>query len=358
VGVTRKRVKKGGGTVEKMGKKSIRRPGGRPGSPGGIRMKRGTGIVSVLAIMVLLSSCGGGGSSASTPYTGLTTAAVITDNNADEIALAAFQGGDLGANAVIPLSPDGNIAVRQPAARPTALALVQAVSKAAMIAVRPPAAAEGPSLRAPFTESGVIPDGLGGEARYTISGDDVTGVFTGTFEFVDFHGDGGGIIVGNVSVSGTVTQNSIRILFNFQSVRFQDGTEDVTAVGTVDLTVSMVQVPETGAATLNLFFTDNITLKTVWMSNVVVGNTVGTGTSDMSLSGRIYLHDYGYVDVATPIPFHYLDGSSFPSGGQMIVTGWNDHGVRLTVDSQTQYTLGVELDGDALYDELTVTLNW
>jgi len=120
----------------------------------------------------------------------------------------------------------------------------------------------------------------------------------------------------------------------------------------------MGQVPETGAATLYLFFTDNITLKTVWMSNVVVGTTVGTGTSDVTLSGRIYLHDYGYVDVATPTPFHYLDGSSFPSGGQMTVTGRDDHGVRLTVDSPTQYTLGVELDGDGLYDELTVTLNW
>ena len=322
-------------------------------------MKRETGIVSVLAIMVLLSSCGGGGgSSASSPYTGLTSAAVITDNNADEIALAAFQGGDLGANAMVLLAPVEGDAVRQPAARPTALILVQAVSKAAMIAVRPPAATEGPSPRAPFTESDVIPDGLGGEARYTISGDNVTGVFTGTFEFVDFHGDGGGVIVGNVSVSGTVTQDSIRILFNFQSVRVQDGTEDVTAVGTVDLTASMVQIAETGTANLNLFFTDNITLKTVWMSNVVVGTTAGTGTSDVTLSGRIYLHDYGYVDVATPIPFHYLDGSSFPSGGRMTVTGGDDHGVRLTVDSQTQYTLGVELDGDTLYDELTVTLNW
>ena len=327
-------------------------------------MNRGARIVTVLLVLVALSlsSCGGGGgsSSVSSPYTGITTAAVITDNNADEIALAAFQGGDLGANAMVLLAPVEGDAVRQPAARPTPLSLVQTVSKAAMIAVRPPAAAEGPSLRAPFTESGVIPDGLGGEARYTISGDNVTGVFTGTFQFVNFHGDGGGIIVGNVSVSGTVTQDSIRILFNFQSVQVVDvnGGSDVTAVGTVDLTASMVQVPETGAATLNLIFIDNITLKTVWMSNVVVGTTVGTGTSDVTLSGRIYLHDYGYVDVATPIPFHYLDGSSFPSGGQMIVTGMNDRGVRLTVDSQTQYTLGVELDGDALYDEVTVTLNW
>lgn len=320
-------------------------------------MKRETGIVSVLAIMVLFSSCGGGGGSSS-PYNGLTTAAVITDNNADEIALAAFRGGDLGANAVIPLAPAGEVAARPPTANSTALALVRTVSKAAMNAIRPPAAAEGPSLRAPFTESGVIPDGLGGEARYTISGDDVTGVFTGTFAFVNFHGDGGGITDGNVSVSGTVTQSSIRILFHFQTVRVQDGTEDVSAVGTVDLTASLDQVAGTGTATLNLFFTDNITLKTVWMSNVVVGTTAGPGTSDVTLSGRIYLHDYGYVIVATPIPFHYLDGSSLPSGGQMTVTGRDDHGVRLTVDSQTQYTLGVELDGDALYDELSITLNW
>jgi hypothetical protein len=186
----------------------------------------------------------------------------------------------------------------------------------------------------------------------------VTGVFTGTFVFVNFHGDGGGIIAGSVSVSGTVTQSSIRILFNFQSVTIRDGAEDVTATGTVDLTASLVQIPESGTATLNLIFTDNITLKTVWMSNVVVGTTAGTGTSEMTLSGRIYLHDYGYVDIATPIPFLYLDGSSFPSGGRMIVTGRDGHGVRLTVDTQTQYTLDVELDGDALYDDLTVTLNW
>ena len=85
-------------------------------------MKRETGIVSVLAIMVLLSSCGGGGSSASSassPYTGLTSAAVITDDNADEIALAAFQGGDLGANAVVPFAPSRDIAVLQPPASPT-----------------------------------------------------------------------------------------------------------------------------------------------------------------------------------------------------------------------------------------------
>jgi len=324
-------------------------------------MKRETGIVSVLAIMVLLSSCGGGGSSASSassPYTGLTSAAVITDDNADEIALAAFQGGDLGANAVVPFAPSRDIAVLQPpanptAARPTTLILVQAVSKAAMIAVRPPAAAEGPSPRAPFTESGVIPGGQGGEARYTISGDNVTGVFTGTFEFVNFRGDGGGIIVGNVSVSGTVTQDSIRILFNFQSVRIVDGAEDITAIGTVDL------VSGTGgdAAILNIVFVDTLTRKGVWLSDYTVAVTDLGGTTDVRTFGRIYLHDYGYVDIWTEAPFLYPALATQPTSGVITLTGSSNCRGRLTVVDATTYTVGLDADGNGSY-EWTVTHAW
>src|SRR5512134_2663824 len=268
-------------------------------------MRRGAVIVSVL-FAVSFSSCGGGGGSpgpgGSSPYGGITTAAVITDNNADEIALAAFQGGDLGSSAVIPFAPAGGAAVRQPAARPAALALVRTVSKAAVTAVRPPAAAEGPSPRAPFTASEVIPDGQGGEARYTISGDDATGIFTGTFEFVNFHGDGGGTIAGTVAVSGTVTQSSMHILFDFQSVHVVDeiGGSDVTAIATVDLTASTDPAADTSTAVLNLFFTDNVTLKAVWLSDYHLATAVGTGYSEVTLFGRIYLHDYGYVDIVTP----------------------------------------------------------
>jgi hypothetical protein len=261
---------------------------------------------------------------------------------------------------VIPLAPAGNAAARQPSAVPAALALVRTVSKAAAAAVHPSAAAEGPSPRAPFTESGVIPDGLGGEARYTISGDDQTGVFTGTFEFVGFHGDGGGTVGGTVSVSGTATQNSMHILFDFQSVHVVDeiGGSDVTAAGTVDLTASMDPAADTSTAVLNLFFTDSFTGKAVWLSDYHLTTVVGAGYSDVTLSGRIYLHDYGYVDIETPAPFRYPDGATFPSGGQMTVTGQANRGVRLTAFSQTQCTLDADLDGDGLYDELTVTVNW
>jgi hypothetical protein len=320
-------------------------------------MKRGTWVVSVLAIMVLLSSCGGGGSSASSPYTGLTTAAVITDNNADEIALAAFQGGDFGASTAA-LAPSRSGDAGASAEKPMALTFVRLLSGAANAAFSDRIALRGPVSRTMVTVDNTLSDGQGGSAHYTLSVNDQTGVFTGTFTFTNFHGDGGGIIDGTVAVTGVITEFSIQILFNFQSVQVVDGASDVTANGTVNLTAGSDQAFDTGTATLNLFFTDNITGKTVWLSNVVAATAVGTGYSDVTLSGRIYLHDYGYVDIATPMPFHYLDGTTFPSGGQMTVTGNENKGVRLTVDSQTQYTLDVDSDGDGLYDDLTVTLNW
>jgi hypothetical protein len=319
-------------------------------------MKRGTGIVSLLVLAALLSSCGGGGGTdAPSPYTGLTTAAVITDNNADVIARAAFEGGDLGANAGIILAPAGAVPAPAAGSRPRAVALVQTLAKAALPAVRPPSAAA-PRLRAPFEESNTIYDGQGGYASYSISGDDQTMVFQGTFTFSNFQGDGGGFLNGTVAVSGSIAQDSIHFLFNFQSLQLVDTASDFTASGTVDLTANLTS--GTGTATLNLFFVDNVTLEAVWLSNLHVVNVEGSGFTEVTLSGRIYLHNYGYVDVATTTPFHYLDGATFPSGGQMTVRGHANHGVRMTVDSETQYTLEVDSDGDGPFDDLTITLNW
>jgi hypothetical protein len=323
-------------------------------------MKRVPGIASVLVLAVLIFSCGGGGDGGSnvpSTYTGVTTAAVITDNNASEIALGAYQGGDLAANTGLILAPAGTGGVPAGSARPKAVTLVQAMTKAAVATMAPPATG-GPSLRAPVEESGVIDDGLGGQASYTLHGDDQSGVFTGSFSFIDFHGDGGGVVNGNVAVSGSIAQDFIHILFNFQSVRIVDGASDVNATGTVDLTIDLTQLADSGTATLNLVFNDNFTRKMVWLSDYRVENTVGTGNNDVTLSGRIYLHDYGYVDVETPVPFHYLDGATHPASGQMTVTGDQGKSVRLTADSETQATVDVDSDADGQYDDLTIVVSW
>ena len=319
----------------------------------------GRRIVAVLLVLVALSlsSCGGGGgsSSVSTPYTGITTAAVITDNNADEIALAAFQGGDLGANTAT-LAPARSGDVRAAAERPIALTLVRLLSGAATAAFPAPSSARSPAPRAVVTVDNTVPDGMGGNVHYLLSVNDQTGAFTGTFVFTNFHGDGGGVINGPVSVSGQYVQGVgiTEILFDFQSVRIVDGAEDVTAFGTVDL----VSGVGGGSAILDIVFVDNASRKALWLSNVTLVDSIGTGFHDTTLSGRIYLHDHGYVDMATLVPFRYLTGNSFPSSGQFVVTGKDNKKVQLTVIDTTQYRLDVDTNGDGLWEVTAVVNHW
>jgi len=319
-------------------------------------MKRASGILWLFAGAALILSCGGGGGgSSSTSYTGVMTPAVITGNNADAIALAAFQGGDLAANTGLILAPAGTGTAPDAGARPAAVTVAQAVTKVAA-ALR--AEAAGASRRAPFTESGVISDGMGGQVSYTLSGDDQTGVFTGTFDFQGFRGDGGGVLDGTVGVSGRVTSDVMHILFNFRAVQIADGTNVVDASGTVDLTIDLSQASDTGTVTLNMVFTDGFTAKMVWLSNYQVVNAVGVGYNDVTVTGRVYLHDYGYVDVVTVVPFRYFDGATHPESGQMTVTGGENRGALFTILSQTQCTVDVDTDADGLYDDVHIEVSW
>ena len=323
-------------------------------------MNRGARIVTVLLVLVALSlsSCGGGGGSpsASSPYTGITTAAVVTASNADNIARQAFQGGDLGANTAM-LAPARSGDVRAAAERPIALTLVRLLSGAAAAVLPAPSITRAPASRAVVTVDNTVPDGLGGNVHYLLSVNDQTGAFTGTFVFTNFHGDGGGVINGPVSVSGQYAQGVgiTEILFDFQSVRILDGTEDVTAIGTVDL----ISGTDGGSsATLDIVFVDNASRKALWLSNVMLVDTIGTGYHDATLSGRIYLHDHGYVSMETLVPFRYLTGNSFPSSGQFDVTGKDNKKVQLTVIDTTQYRLDVDTNGDGLWEVTAVVNHW
>ena len=320
-------------------------------------MKRETGIVSGLAIMVLLSSCGGGGggSSVSSPYTGLTSAAVITDNNADEIALAAFQGGDLGAN-MTALAPARSGDARA-AERPIALTLVRLLSEAATAALPVPSSAHAPVPRTVVTVDNTLSDGAGGTIHLVLSVNDQTGVFNGTFAFTNYHGESGGIINGPVAVTGyfdVQAQSITEILFNFQSVRIVDGGEDVTAIGTVDL----MSGTGGGSAILDIVFVNNVSRKTLWLSNVTLVETNGIDYYDTTLSGRVYLHDYGCVDMTTLVPFHYLAGNPNPSSGQFVVTGKDNQKVQLTVVDPTQFLLDVDTNGDGAWEVTAVVTHW
>jgi hypothetical protein len=310
-------------------------------------------MVMVLLLAGLSACGGGGGGSSSSPYTGLATPAVVTAANAENIARQTLQGGDLGANATT-LAPARSGDTRAAAERPMALTLVRILSGAANAAFSNPVAVRAPQPRSTATDT--LYDGLGGWVDYTLNVNDVTGAFTGTFAFTNYHGESGGVINGPVSVSGQYVQGVgiTEILFNFQSVRIVDGAEDVTAIGTVDL----ISGTSGGSAILDIVFVDNVSRKTLWLSNVTLVETIGTSYYDTTLSGRIYLHDYGYVDMITLVPFHYLAGNPYPSSGRFVVTGKDNKKVQLTVVDTTQYLLDVDTNGDGAWEVTAVVKYW
>jgi hypothetical protein len=202
--------------------------------------------------------------------------------------------------------------------------------------------------RAVVTESGTLSDGYGGSISYSLSVDDQTGAFTGSFTASNFHGDTGSTISGAMMVSGSynIAGGSFdHINFTLSSVTVMDTSSSVTVTGTVHL---LNGNPATG--TVTLYLTDNVTGKTDWIDNFTVNVTEGVGYADVTLSGKIYLHEYGSVVISTSTPFHFLAGNTNPSSGTMIATGASNGRAKLTISNSTSYTVDVDANGDGTYE--------
>lgn len=321
-------------------------------------MKRSFSL-AVAVLVFSLYACGGGGgggTSGSSPYTGVTTAAVITEANADDIAMSVYEAGDVTASLSIPLGPatEGTPA-GSAAASPKILSLVRTLKGVAEDLQARQGATGGVVPRAIVTESGTIDDGFGGTFTYSISADDQTGNFTASFLFNDFHGDSSASISGSMIASGSFDLQAgiiTHLQFSMSSLVITDGASSVTASGSIDLWAGN---PST--ATVNLFLADDFTGKTVWIDHFTINVTEGIDYSDVTESGTIYLQDHGFVVVSTAMPFHYAVGSATPSSGVLVITGRSNGRVRLTAIDATTCSVDVDADGDGTY-ESTFTHPW
>jgi uncharacterized repeat protein (TIGR01451 family) len=119
---------------------------------------------------------------------------------------------------------------------------------------------------------------------------------------------------------------------------------------------------DTETTTFNLTTTDNISAKTIRTHNLVfvfVYNDIFSPTSyTLTMTGRVWDSDHGYVDVLTVTPFVFSSISQlFPDSGQIILTGAGNASIRVTALSSTLLTVELDLDGDSVY-ELAVPLKW
>lgn len=323
---------------------------------------------------ILFASCGGGGGGGSvSQYTGITSQAALTDNNAETIALEAYQAGDLSTSTVgiMSLPESGKTPVNLPAAIAIARLLGNAVDQ---VSFPTGASAEPSSVKSAkpmtvVTASDTIFDGMGGSMSYTLSVDDQTGNFSGSFHFNSWHEDGTETFTGQAVVSGNfdlVSSEFSQITFSFNPVTFSDGSGSFSIYGRVSLTVGA----SSGSALLNLVLRDESTAETVWIDDFTVMTTYGPDNDfdgepdfeDATVSGRIYLSNHGYVDITTPTALRFYVGYDLPSRGQMVVTGVGGNSAQLTVIEgvpvSSGYYVEADLDGIPGYEWRGVDRSW
>jgi len=296
---------------------------------------------------LLLVACGGGGGGggddddSGVTYTGLTTQAVITNANAKTLAEGALGGSTTG-TAFGVVSDEQEV---QP--DPTILDVARILSNSVTQLDISPSSPILPG--AIVTESGSEPCDDDGSISIDISIDDETFDFFGTFVFINC-AEGGTTINGDASVSGTFGEFDALVLdLVFDTLTVVSGAESYTMSGTIDTSATA-----SGATiTMDVRSRNNNTQLVEWLNNITISVT-GSSPLVMTITGRYYHPEHGYVDIVTNTALQINVADQWPNAGQMTMTGASGSKTRLTVIDNTQYTLEVDADGDDIYETSTL----
>jgi hypothetical protein len=296
-----------------------------------------------------LAACGGnGGGGSSIVYSGVTTPAAVTSDNALALASTAYDGGNSGGSLAFV-----GVAANQAEGTAQAVTLSHVLINAVRTAQLVPSS--GPAIAAGAVTSGTLPAGTcGGEATYSGTADESTGEFHATFRFNAWCNDG-------VTVSGTLTadgqidlntQDLASLEFSFSVLTISDGTDTFQGRGTISATFGASDVltidMDFGSGDGTIYRASNLAVET---SPIVSGENV-------TITGRVFHPLHGYVDVTTPQPLVVLTADTYPSSGELVVTGANNSGARLTALSATTFQIDVDEDGDGTYEITVGTFMW
>ena len=299
---------------------------------------------------------GGGGGSAGISYSGLTDPAPIDDDNAEDLAVGAYEGGRLG-------GAIGALGVVQPVSNVGYSRVVQIsqILGGSLHQVDFMSRSEGTFIGAIYTETGTIYGNCGGSASYSVSVNDQTGDFSGSLSFSSYCEDGV-TISGAVSFSGKVdlvTEELLRFSLSFSTLSGTSGGDSFTLHGTIttDLTVYPYVM------TVSMLVRDNSTGKVYWVKDYTMIVTEEATYIEVDLSGTYYDPDYGYITFETTVPFRIYYGDDVPSDGVLVATGetGSEGGptmARLTVLDSTTYQVEADTNGDGTYDWDSGILYW
>ena len=300
-----------------------------------------------------LSACGGGGGgddgAAGISYTGAKSAASLTTANGEEIATSAYENGGSGEGLGTIFSSRSEIEQAQqkitPKTASLAKSLVGAVNKIQLPANKVS------NHRAVQSASGTLTGDCSGTAAYTITYDDVSGDFSGGFTFSNFCNEGE-TINGALTMSGNLNVNSQNFgtfSMTMTAMTVSSGGESYTIHGSMNVN----QTSSPSVITVNLKLKDNNTQQVFWVENFNLSIVDMISYEELSMTGRFYHPDYGYVDVTTPTPFRYTGSNDYPYPGVLVATGADGGTCTLTSLSTTTYQIDIDEDGDGNLEQTT-----
>lgn len=312
-------------------------------------------LIKVLVLSLALFACGGGGGGdggGGIVYTGITSQATIDETNTVDLARGAYYGGNFGittmALGVIQTEDDRQIN------RSRTLIVSQALNKCIDL-VDFTSTSSSTFYRGTITETETIYGNCGGSASFSINVNDLTGDFTGSFDFKNYC-ENGVTISGSTSFSGVIdinAQDLQKFSFSFDNLSFNDGSDSFTIAG--NISYNYTSYPAT--VSMDIKLRDGTTGKVYWVNNYSM--TIEGDYYEMS--GRYYDPDCGYVDVSTITPFYNV--SDWPTEGILVVTGdiGSEGGstiARLKALSSTIYMIEADTNGDGSYDWSSGVLFW
>jgi hypothetical protein len=208
---------------------------------------------------------------------------------------------------------------------------------------------------------------VSGTLRITGNIDPYTRTGSLTMTYVNFN-DGDGYtfdgtmqfrIDGFDTINGIITDGTM----SFTLWRTRSANFDISLTGSIRVQENILSNTLSDTLTVNLDGRDNSTGDTFRFQNFVETSvlddiyfpTMYTET----ISGRVYVKQYGYVDVTTtPPPLNCSVSQEYPdSGGPIILTGKNGSNAAITPLSTTYVEIKVDADWDGIY-EYTATYAW
>lgn len=282
-----------------------------------------------------MAACGGGGGSTGggVAYSGATTAAQINDQNAVEMSQSVIGAKDTGSA----------VAVVSAAEAENRAEIIQLARTLAGVAKK-----RGEN-RPTFPDSPVFAGvqdsgtdyGCTGTVRWSWTANEINGDYTETLTFTDYSDDCLSYLNGTIRFASSGSRETL----SFESLNYQAGGANWTLGGTMVYQAVSTYVDR---MTMNLVQRDELTGKTYKLENYVIEDDLNN--QSISISGKFYHHDHGYVTISTPMLLTY-DSTGALIGGSLRIEGANNASVTVTFNSDASYAVAVDGDGDGAAEQ-------